>query len=130
MDERSFWVSLEYRLCHEFAGLPERRYRYFWCDGFIPSQYLFAAPRSRITGKAWICNGPAQDEWDFALLLPRPFQSREEIDWASLLPPTDMTRWMVFDEGRRYIEIKPPFPVPDHADRGAAADPGHGPRFL
>jgi hypothetical protein len=62
MDEKSFWVSLEFRLCHEFAGLPDRRHQYFWCDGFIPSQYLLDDPRPRITGKAWICNSPAQGE--------------------------------------------------------------------
>ena len=112
MDERSFWVSLEFRLCHEFAGLPERRYQYFWCDGFIPGQYLLADPRPRITGKAWICNGPAQDEWDFALLLPKPFGSREEIDWTSLLPPKDVTCWMTFDEDLMYFEIEPEVAAP------------------
>jgi hypothetical protein len=113
MDEKSFWVSLEFRLCYEFAGLPERRYQYFWCDGFIPSQYLLDHPRPQIMGKVWICNGPAQDEWDFALLLPRPFGAREEIDWASLRPPKDVTRWMAFDEGHRYIEIEQAVAVPD-----------------
>ena len=33
--------------------------------------------------------------------------SREEIDWASLHPAGNMTRWMSFDEGRQYIEIEP-----------------------
>jgi mRNA-degrading endonuclease RelE of RelBE toxin-antitoxin system len=113
MDEKYFWGSLEFRLCHEFAGLPERRYQYFWCDGFIPTNYLLDDPRPRITGKVWICNGPAQKEWDFALLLPRPFEAHEEIDWASLLPPKDVTRWMTFDEGCRYIEIEPAVAVPD-----------------
>ncbi len=46
MDEKSFWVSLEFRLCGEFAGLPERRYCYFWCDGFIPGHYLLDDPRA------------------------------------------------------------------------------------
>jgi hypothetical protein len=113
MDERSFWVSLEFRLCQEFAGLPERRYRYLWCDGFEPKQYLLDNSRPRITGTAWICNGDAQDAWDFALLLPGPFGSREEIDWACLLPPKDVTRWMTFDEGWRHIEIEPTVAVPD-----------------
>ncbi len=87
--------------------------RYFWCDGFIPSQYLLDGPRPRITGKAGICNGPAPDVWDFALLLPRQFGSRDEIDWGLLLPPQDVTRWVAFDEGRRYIEIEPTVAVPD-----------------
>ena len=115
MDEKSFWVSLEFRLCGEFAGLSERRYQYFWCDGFIPSQYLLDDSSPRITGKAWICNGQRQAEWDFALLLPKPFRSREEIDWASLLPPPSVTRWMAFDDGRRYIEIEPAVALPDLA---------------
>ena len=113
MDEKSFWVSLEFRICGEFTGLSERRYRYFWCDGFLPGQYLLDDLRPRITGKAWICNGPAQDEWDFALLLPRSFMAREDIDWSSLLPPKGVTRWMAFDECRRYIEIEPAVAVPD-----------------
>jgi len=121
--EADFWVSLEYRLCGEFAGLPARRYQYFWCDGFIPSQYLLDDSQPRITGKAWICNGPAQDKWDFALLLPQPLMSREEIDWAALLPPKGVTRWMAFDERRRYIEIEPAVAVPDLAEPGAAPDP-------
>jgi hypothetical protein len=124
MDEQDFWVGLEYRLCQEFEGLAERRYRYFWCDGFIPSQYLVDDARPRITGKAWICNGPAQDVWDFTLLLPQPSRSRTEIDWASLLPPKDVTRWMAFDESRRYIEIEPAIAVTDIAESSAVVDRG------
>ena len=116
MGEADYWGSLEYRLCREFAGMPERRLQYLWCDGFIPDQYLLDDPHPRITGKAWICNGPQQAEWDFDLLLPRPVGSREEIDWASLLPPENATRWMAFDEGRRYIEIEPAVAVPDLAE--------------
>lgn len=123
MGEADFWVSLEFRLCHEFAGLPERRYQYFWCDGFIPSEYLLDCPSPRITGRCWICNGPRQGDWEFALLLPRRFGSREEIEWASLLPPDNVTRWMAFDEGRKYIEIEPVLAVLDLAEPDAAPDP-------
>ena len=113
MDEKSFWVSLEFRLCHEFAGLLERRYQYFWCDGFIPSEYQLGGPSPRIKGRCWISNGRDQAEWDFALLLPRAFGSRDEIDWEAILPPKDVSRWMAFDEGRRYIEIEAAVPAPD-----------------
>jgi hypothetical protein len=50
------------------------------------------------------------------LLLPRPFGARDEIDWASLLPPGNVTRWMAFDEGRQYIEIEPAVAVPELAE--------------
>jgi hypothetical protein len=115
MDEAYFWKSLEFRLCREFAGLPERRYQYFWCDGFVPSNYMLDEPSPRITGKCWICNGPKQDEWDFALLLPWPVGSREEINWSALHPAENLTRWMSFYEERRYIEIEPAVAVPDLA---------------
>ncbi len=107
MDENDFWLSLEFRLCREFQGLCEGRYRNFWCDGFIPSDYMLDHPSPRITGRCWIGNGQWQNEWEFALLLPATFVSRATIDWPALLPPENVTRWMVFDEGRRYIEIEP-----------------------
>jgi hypothetical protein len=113
MSEAEFWVSLEFRLCREFSGQSERRYRHFWCDGFIPSEFLLDGQSPRITGKCWIGNGRDQAEWDFALLLPKPFASRKEIDWAALLPPPNATRWMAFDEHRRYVEIEPAVAVPD-----------------
>mgnify|MGYP003387065291 CR=1 FL=1 len=113
LDEERFWVHLEFRICHEFAGLPERRHRYLWCDGFLPNEYLLDGRASRITGTAWIGDGPSQSEWDFALLVPRSVRSREEIDWASLLPRENMTRWMSFDEAKRYLEIDPAVAVPD-----------------
>lgn len=113
MDEMYFWASLEYRLCREFAGLPERRYQFFWCDGFIPQEYSLDGPSPRITGRCWICNGSIQTEWTFALLLPAPVNSREEIDWATLHLAENVTRWMSFDEERRYIEIEPAVAVPD-----------------
>ncbi len=68
----------------------------------------------RITGRCWICQGGRpQSQWKFALLLPQRFASRDEIDWASLLPPDNMTRWMAFDGDRQYIEIEPAVAVPD-----------------
>jgi hypothetical protein len=112
MDEAYFWGSLEFRVRREFAGLPERRYRYFWCDGFAPGEYILDGPSRRITGRCWICNGSRQEEWGFALLLPGPVGSREKIDWAALHPAENVTRWMSFDEERRYIEIEPAVPDP------------------
>jgi hypothetical protein len=111
--EDRYWLDLEYRLCREFSGLPERRYHYFWCDGFIPDEYVLDDPRPRVTGRVWICNGPNQDLWNFALLLPAKVDSRETINWASLLPADDVTCWMCFDEQQKYLEIDPAVAKPD-----------------
>jgi hypothetical protein len=115
MDEKDYWVALEFRVCREFAGMPDKYLSYHWCDGFSPGFYLLEDPPPRVTGKAWICNGPRQDEWDFTLFLPRPVSSREEIDWAALLPPENVTRWLALDFDRKLIQIEPGAVVPDPA---------------
>ena len=115
MDEAEFWPSLEFRLCREFAGMRERDLRSLWCDGFIPEQYFMDDPVPRITGRAWICNGPKQHEWEFVLLLPHSATSKEKIDWASLLPPEDVTQWLSVDQSRKRIEIDPSVAIPDAA---------------
>ena len=116
MDEKEFWSRLEFRLGSEFAGLPERRHQYFWCDGFLPYEYMLEGPLPKITGRCWIVEGQDQMNWEFTFILPRPFTTRDEVDWASLLPAEGMTRWMAFDESRQYIEIEPAVAVPDLAN--------------
>ncbi len=113
MTEADYWANLEYRVCREFAGMPDRRLQYLWCDGFIPYDHLLDDPKPQIVGRVWICNGPQQAEWEFVLLLPRPFGSRDEIDWATLLPADNATRWLTLDESGCRIEIEPGCVVPD-----------------
>ncbi|HBI41439.1 MAG TPA: hypothetical protein DDY78_01100 [Planctomycetales bacterium] len=115
MNEADFWARLEYRVCREFAGMPETHLRHLWCDGFIPEQYLLGDQAPRISGRAWICNGRRQAEWEFTLLLPRPVNSRDEIEWSSLLPPENMTRWLSLDQAGKRIDIEPAAAVPDLA---------------
>ena len=107
MDEADYWARLEYRVSREFAGMAERRLRSLWCEGFIPQQYLFSEPTPRIVGRAWIGGGPAQHEWEFTLFLPPETRSRDEIEWAALLPAEDVTRWLALDLAARRIQIKP-----------------------
>ena len=57
MDEDTFRLRLEYRVCRELAGMALREVRVFWCDGFIPSHYLLGDRPPRITGTAWIVQG-------------------------------------------------------------------------
>lgn len=113
MDEQRFWLALEFRLCREFRGLPVRRLQFVWCDGLVPSAYVLDGPSPRITGRCWIVDGQKQAEWEFAFLLPGPVESREAIDWATLLPPENVTGWLSLDEDRLSIEIDPGAAVPD-----------------
>jgi hypothetical protein len=113
MDEAYFWLALEYRICGEFAGMPHKELRRIWCDGIIPSLFLLDDPTPRITGQAWLCFGRQQQEWEFTLLLPTPASSREQIDWAALLPPENVTRWISLDRMAKHIEFAPGAAVPD-----------------
>lgn len=122
MDEPKFWASLEYRLCREFEGLPYRGHKFLWCDGLEPRVYILSGPTPRITGKAWIGSGSQLAEWEFALLLPGPVGSREEIDWAALHPAGNVTRWLAIDDCRRYLEIEPAVAVCDLAKRDIASE--------
>jgi len=114
-NEANYWVSLEYRICREFAGMADGHLRNLWCDGFIPEWYLLNDAIPRITGRVWICNGPRQDEWKFTLFLPHPVGSRDQLDWVSLLPTENATRWLAVDQRGKRIEIEPSAAVADFA---------------
>ena len=113
MSEDDYWVDLEFRVCREFEGMPENHLRFRWCDGFIPERYLLNDQSPCITGHVWICNGQEQEKWEFTLVLNQSVSSPSEIDWASLLPPENVTKWMGVDLAQKRIEIEPSAGVPD-----------------
>ena len=114
--ESQYWLMLEFRLCSELARIPGLGH--FWCDGFEEKQYLLNQPSPRITGRVWIANdwGPtSMEQWEFTLVLNRPVSSRSEIDWPSLLPPDNVTRWLAVDLVGKRLEIEPSLAVPNLA---------------
>ena len=113
MNEEAFWPCLEYRVTRELSGMADDSLSSLWCDGFIPDSYHFGNVAARIEGRAWICRGRSQEEWEFALVLPRAVRTRDEIPWSSLVPPEDATRWLSIDLARRRIEVEPGAAVPD-----------------
>lgn len=112
MTEEYFWGALEYRLCRELAGMDERHLRGLWCDGIYPTQYLLDDPAPRIVGRAWIC-GSRQEQWDFTLFLSRSYDTPASINWASLFPPENRTRWLALDATGKQLQIEPGAAVPD-----------------
>jgi hypothetical protein len=81
--------------------------RFLWCDGFDPAEYFVDDSLPRITGLAWIVNGPKQDQWAFELMLERPLPSREEVPWSTLLPAENETGWLSVDLTARHISVDP-----------------------
>ena len=113
MSESEFWSHLEYRVCHELSGMLETHFRSRWCDGIIPTDYQINPSSPRITGRAWICVSRDQENRGFTLLLDKSVTSPSDINWESLLPPNNTTRWMALDVARKHIEFEPAAAVPD-----------------
>lgn len=66
------------------------------------------------TACSWLPDTNVRQERSCCSTVLNPsWRSLEDIEWASLLPPPDMTRWISFDEHERYIEIDPAAVVPD-----------------
>ena|GEM_PF-855521 len=124
MDERDYWLRLEYRVCHELDGLRHTEARPYWCDGFEPRGYFVDGPNPRILGHAWMGIGPRyQERWEFTLLLDRPVRSAGEIEWSALLPPDDVTRWLTVDPGHKSLVIEPSAAVRDASSRASVDRP-------
>jgi hypothetical protein len=113
MDEEEYWSSLEFRLCREFEGISDERFQKLWCDGFIPVQYLIRDSIPKILGTVWIVRVQRQMEWRFELFLPQRVNSIEEIEWSSLLPPINQTKWLAVDWENQLIQIEPSVAIPD-----------------
>jgi len=120
MSEAEFWSGLEWRICREFAGMKQGRWRNFWCDGLAAGCFDLEGSRPTIRGVAWICEGTKQEEWEFTLLLPRRFAGREAIRWEELLPRENVTRWLSVDEKGKRIEMEPAIAVHDASDDGGS----------
>jgi hypothetical protein len=112
LKEDEFWTSLEFRVTRELSGMPRKHLGALWCDGIAPGIYWLSDEPHRIEGDAWI-GYEDTNVWRFTLFLPKPVRSREEIEWSSLLPPENVTRWLAIDERRRILQIEPAAAVPD-----------------
>lgn len=102
-DEAAFWGQLEYRVCAEVEGLPDRALRRYWCDGFEPREYRLADAPPQILGRVWL----DEEEWTFVLVLPDAITDGATIPWASLLPAPGMTEWLSFDVEARELVLEP-----------------------
>lgn len=111
MREDEYWVRLEFRLCSEFAGLTDPALNMFWCDGIAPDQYDEHGEHSLVRGTAWV-GRDGQQPWQFVLLMGR-CPSREDVDWAALLPAADATGWLSVDVARKALKLDPLRPRPD-----------------
>ncbi len=111
--EKTFWIALMFRVTTEFAGMPDDRLREYRCDDLSPRSYHVEENEPRICGVATIIDHrDSWDDWEFTLFLDEPVGSRSEIDWSSLFPPENRTRWMALDPVSKQIQFEPSVAVP------------------
>jgi hypothetical protein len=110
--ERTFWESLEFRICREFAGFKDGDLRANWCDGLVPDEYDLRSGQPAIRGMAY-CGHSGQERWRFTLLLGDDVGSRPDIDWTSLLPADDVTGWLTPRLRDRVLILDPLAACPD-----------------
>jgi hypothetical protein len=106
MNEVSYWAALEFRVCRELSAMSDKRLFWFWCDGFMPSEYYLNELPPRITGQVWICLAQMQEQWPFILFFKSSASTPNEINWRSLLPSEDKTGWLTIDKTTRYLRIE------------------------
>jgi len=107
MNEEDYWSALEYRVGEEMSGVEEHRRLGMWCDGLIANTFDLESEPACISGRAWVCFHSRQEEWTFDLLLPASGSTREQIDWAQLLPTDDATGWLSVDLKRKHLVVTP-----------------------
>ena len=106
MTESEFWGRLEYSISHQLEVMAKGREHYLWCDGIGPGEFYLMDARPRITGRACIVHDQEKYEtWGYTLLLPQQYESRDEIDWAALLPSDDRGHWVSVDMSNRHITL-------------------------
>jgi hypothetical protein len=105
-EEPEFWKRLEYRISAEFAGLADRRLRYYWRDGLVREEYDLTSAERQISGVAW-CGPSGQERWRFTLVAGQGAASRDRIDWPALLPGERLTGWLTPDLPKKTLRIEP-----------------------
>jgi hypothetical protein len=105
--KRRFWKELEFRVSREMQT-PNLKRLFLWCDGFTPEQYFLDETPVRVTGSVWIgdIGSSGQEEWQFTLSLPLGTSSRTNIDWATLLPPPEVSDWLLIHPTKKELEMK------------------------
>jgi hypothetical protein len=87
---------------------PDLKGLFLWCDGFVPERYFLDEVPMRATGSTWIgdVGSSSHEEWRFTLTLPPGTSSRTNLDWATLLPPPDVSGWLFVAAAKKELELR------------------------
>jgi hypothetical protein len=106
VNEREFWVALEYRLSREFGRLPAKDLRFLCCDGLEPADALVSASgASWVTGRDLISEDDGSSFVDYRFELGPVVPQRSEIDWGALLPDDNSSGWLYVDRARKELRM-------------------------
>jgi hypothetical protein len=98
LDNRDFWLRLEFDACRWIDRSSEANLRPFWIDGFLPDDFTNTKRGADIQGLAWVGKGPrAQYRYRFNASVPQKILSRPE--------PVISIESLVIDEAERTLQV-------------------------
>ena len=89
------------------GGIEECKAKGLWCDGILPDEYRLSDGVCCAIGRAWVCSGDNQVQWDFRMELPKGTRDLDKVDWESLLPASNVTKWMSVDFESCTLDLDP-----------------------
>ena len=72
MDDKEFWLQLEYDASRWLESSEDKTLRRFWIDGFLPDCIKNTKYGVDVEGMAWVGDGPRQQyEYRFVVSVPQ-----------------------------------------------------------
>jgi hypothetical protein len=98
MEDRDFWLVLEYGMSGRLTESPNKEWRRYWIDGFIPESITDTKTGVEVIGDVWVAEHKgAQTKCRFLARIPQKLLHRKirEFDY----------KIAVLDVKRKYVEL-------------------------
>lgn len=83
LEDKTFWLVLEYGLCDWFRTCGDSSLGGYWCDGFVPQSANDTKEGVEVTGIAWIAEGrKPQRKCSFIASIPQRMLSRRRDNFV------------------------------------------------
>lgn len=83
IDDKDFWLRLEYETTRWLASSDDRTLRRFWIDGFLPDTITDTKYGVDVEGKAWVVEGQRSDrQYCFVVSVPQEMLYRRRRAFA------------------------------------------------
>lgn len=99
LNDRDFWLRLEFDVSDYLSQSPDNTIRKYWIDGFIPASASNILTGLNVEGEVWIVEGRrSQTKCRFLARIPQSLLHRTIRDFEFEIT--------VFDPSRKYLELE------------------------